>query len=257
MCPATPEERYDGLDSRKTSLFLTSSQKRKRPEEERPTVSELQTSSPPIVDSPNSLFSEVDNQMSIDTNTDPVPPVPRPPPQLPPLPVRQIVPPLPARPSVPSLPTRTKAQPNPHTKLASFPHEAESNNTGISTKQRLAQGALAPMLPRKQSGPSTKPKLSPVRTGSSTIMHTGFRKNSQIAASSTIHHEPTLASLNAGPSSPNMAATLPDIPMVQTPTEFEPPSHSFGGDSFRYVSSLVLCCWPKLTVGKDLFPQQC
>lgn len=255
MSPATPEERYDGLDSRKISLFLTSFQKRKRPEEERPTVSQRQSSSPPIVDSPNSLFSEVDNQMNIDTNTDPVPSVPLPPSQPPPLPVRQAVPPLPARPSVPSLPTRTRAQPNPHTKLASLPQEAESSNSGISTKQRLAQGALAPMLPRKHSGPSTKPKLSPVRTGSSTIMHTGFRKSSQIAASSNIHHEPTLASLNAGPLSPNMAATLPDIPMVQTPTEFEPPSHSFGGDSFGYATSLVLCYWPKLTVEKGLLPQ--
>ncbi|RXW19417.1 hypothetical protein EST38_g6445 [Candolleomyces aberdarensis] len=216
--------------------------KRKRSEEQL-TVSRRQSSPLSITDSPNSLFSEVDNEISIDADTVPPPP---PPAQLPPLPVRQTVPPLPARPSVPSLPMRTKAQPNPHAKLAAMPHEPESSNTGISTKQRLGQGALAPMLPRKMSGPSTKPKLSPVRTGSSTIMSTGFRKTSQIMSPSIIHQEPTLASLNAAPSSPHMTATLLDIPMVQTPTELElePPNFSFGGDSFSGADEFLQSIMP-------------
>ncbi|RDB28456.1 hypothetical protein Hypma_015299 [Hypsizygus marmoreus] len=71
-------------------------------------------------------------------------------------------------PKIPRLPT------NPHARIAGMPPQAIPSSSGISTKQRLAQGALAPTHPKslplpvpreRPQPPAQRPHLPPVKTG--------------------------------------------------------------------------------------------
>lgn len=114
---------------------------------------------------------------------------------------------------------RKPAPVNPHSVIAGMASENIASSSGISTKQRLAQGALAPMpanAPRAE-----RPHIPPVRTTSNAMLPVGFKKklptpvganyfaigDSTTPASS--HPEgPTLAALNA-PISPKVS--FPEI----------------------------------------------
>lgn len=137
-------------------------------------------------------------------------------------------PPLPSRKGA-LAPVRRGGMQDPLAKLPSISQEVGPSGSGISTKARLAQGALAPMLPRKaNSGVLNKPE--PMKTGSSTIMPTNFRKSSGIAAAQQ-QHEPTLASLNATPGSPLMGSSLEPLTdglVVNSPITFDPLEDPFG-----------------------------
>ncbi|KAF6766408.1 hypothetical protein DFP72DRAFT_866408 [Ephemerocybe angulata] len=200
--------------------------KRKRSEEIEPPgppQKQLHVSNAP---SPSSLFSEKVTSTDVAANhvESALPTLgPREKPPPPPLPVRTGA-------HVPSLPVRRAAASNPHTKIASMT-EGVASGSGLSTKQRLAQGALAPTLPRKMSAPSLNPHVprgqSPVKTGSKSIMTTGFRHTTGIRPSATIQHEPTLAQLNAPPDSPPVPSPITDLPIAESPTEMEFSDHPF------------------------------
>jgi hypothetical protein len=105
-----------------------------------------------------------------------------------------------------------------------------SSGSGLSTKQRLAQGALEPKRPNAPFPPKSKANAPlPNKTASATVMkNLSFKKKPAIlsvntsptlshdnfhhAPSPTLHQiqEPTLASLNASPYSP----LLDDTPVA-------------------------------------------
>ncbi|TEB23318.1 hypothetical protein FA13DRAFT_1818467 [Coprinellus micaceus] len=186
--------------------------------------------------SPGSLFSEdeIDPQRSSPVLVPPSPPAPmhmslpfRDPPSAPTILAKP--PPLPNRKTSNLGSVRVGSAPNPLAKLPSqVQQEAGPSGSGISTKARLGLGALVPLQPRKMSS-AVSHKPEPVKTGSSTIMATNFRKSGGIPAAQH-HPEPTLASLNATPASPLMEPTLAsfaDGTVVDSPIAFDPPADPF------------------------------
>jgi len=117
---------------------------------------------------------------------------------------------------VPAKPTlRTLPQKASEAKIANMPTLVSAPVGGISTKQRLAQGALAPTLPKDVVNTKTKAKPLSGRTNSSSsqLLSLRFKKKhdsipvpsgsgarldttSTTPLQSPIVNEPTLASLN-------------------------------------------------------------
>ncbi|GLB33577.1 hypothetical protein LshimejAT787_0104610 [Lyophyllum shimeji] len=142
----------------------------------------------------------------------------------------QIPRPLPPPPPPKSRPSSAKPSPtvpasipwrpsNPHAKLVVMESENIASGSGISTKQRLAQGALAPTRPNAIPLPAPKQKVPPppLRINSGGMMNLSFKKKppatpvlglggsfatednrSTLATQSPVaDQEPTLAALNA------------------------------------------------------------
>ncbi|KAJ3522520.1 hypothetical protein NMY22_g11857 [Coprinellus aureogranulatus] len=207
-------------------------------------MEESASSLPPAIargSSPDSLFGGRGSPMETSANSDgsatshPPVPVPVQVPVVAAAPVSNPSPPtvVPKPPPLPNrktalAPVRRGGGTDPLSKLPSVSQELGPSGSGISTKVRLAQGALAPVLPRKTSS-AVLNKPEPVKTGSSTIMATNFRRSGGIPAA-LHHHEPTLASLNAAPGSPLTEPTfdgLTDRPEVDSPVAMEPVEDPF------------------------------
>ena len=74
--------------------------------------------------------------------------------------------------------TTVVRQSNPHVKIANMSSGVTSTASGISTKQRLAQGALAPTAPKEVGKAPPKPKAPlPTRKTSSNLNNLSFKKN--------------------------------------------------------------------------------
>jgi hypothetical protein len=125
---------------------------------------------------------------------------------------------------------------NPQGSIASMAPSEIPVASGISTKQRLAQGALAPTLPKEIVPPKPpKPPPKPIVTNRSTLSGLSFKKRSfdvsGMSESSThpslsrnIPNEPTLSSLNS--------------PLAQSPTSaFFSPSASFSSPVLQQRTS--------------------
>ncbi|KAF9568177.1 hypothetical protein CPC08DRAFT_450079 [Agrocybe pediades] len=117
------------------------------------------------------------------------------------------------------LPTKTPSLPiisqkAPEAKIANMPQILAAPTGGISTKQRLAQGALAPTQPKDLV--NAKPKAGPLPPPPA-------RRNS---TSQAHQHQPSLfgglrfkkSTVPARPTSPGHSNTAPTTPVVQEPT---------------------------------------
>jgi hypothetical protein len=82
----------------------------------------------------------------------------------------------PLTPNIP--PTSVVRQSNPHAKIANMSSGIASTTSGISTKQRLAQGALAFTAPKEVGKVPLKPKPPlPTRKPSTNFSNLSFKKN--------------------------------------------------------------------------------
>ncbi|PPQ85731.1 hypothetical protein CVT25_003109 [Psilocybe cyanescens] len=115
--------------------------------------------------------------------------------------------------AVSAKPKTTRRVTHPQAKIASMSASELATSSGITTKQRIAQGALAPTLPKNLAAIKQAPKPLPNRTPA--LMNLSFKKHSipshapaQIDASrieptttpglrSPMVNDPTLASLNS------------------------------------------------------------
>lgn len=168
--------------------------------------------------------------------SDPPSPATPPPAQLPPSSAKPLV--LPALTSTNNAPKLPRRAPNGHVKIAEMPSRNIASGSGISTKQRLAQGALAPTRPNEVPLPSQKerPQVPPIKTSSSSLMNLSFKKKNLPASTggsgffamddSTIpdsagnpaQEQLTLTALNA-PVSPE--APYPELPHTfASPVDF-------------------------------------
>jgi len=121
-----------------------------------------------------------------------------------------------------------------------------ASGSGISTKQRLAQGALNPTLPKAVAPAAGRPSLSQLKTPANSLMNLSFKKKSQASALSASgdgssprlptvgrkdsadmqppvgRQDPTLAALNAPSMSPSMSPmiTNSDVPYVASPDHY-------------------------------------
>ncbi|KAF5315670.1 hypothetical protein D9611_004931 [Ephemerocybe angulata] len=189
------------------------------------------------VETRDSLFSE---RSSIDVDNDSRDPT------VEDEPVQTTIPPLPVRvtstkasvsashPTVPPLPVKTTTQPTSPTFTA--PTEC---GQGLPTKERLAQGALVLTTPREMGQGSAKPapRLSPMTTGSNSLMSTGFRSTAGIRPAH-IDRDPILAEFNASLDSPTSVASLPpdSPPAIAIETSSGPSEDQKEVDSFLQVT---------------------
>ncbi|KAF8167891.1 hypothetical protein B0H34DRAFT_683559 [Crassisporium funariophilum] len=129
--------------------------------------------------------------------------------------------PLPSAPApkkpIPLPPIKISRRPtNPHARIADTPTSAIAAGGGISTKQRLAQGALAPTLPKEVPAQVSKAAHRPLpqkAASSSTLQQLSFKKKPSLSISigptsqQTLrptailpnNNEPSLATLNSNP----------------------------------------------------------
>jgi hypothetical protein len=147
------------------------------------------------------------------------------------------------------------------------PNERASGS-GISTKQRLAQGALNPTRPNDVASASGRPTLSQLKTPSSSLMALSFKKsqaptlsasgstnnpepdvdrrNSFGTLPATERHDPTLAALNA-PSTARASTSMsplitdPDIPYFASPDHYTMSDHVFELPTTNTIQQ-VICC---------------
>ena len=132
------------------------------------------------------------------------------------------------KPLTPGIPPATVVrQSNPHVKIANMSSGVTSTASGISTKQRLAQGALAPTAPKEvgKVPPKPKPPL-PTRKPSTNLNNLSFKKNkapSLTIPSTTVDQTDTFPSTFRSPineatfaplNSPSLQSPHPTSPMV-------------------------------------------
>ncbi|KAF8973779.1 hypothetical protein BDZ97DRAFT_1776820 [Flammula alnicola] len=121
---------------------------------------------------------------------------------------------------------------NPQAKIADMAPSEIPSSSGISTKQRLAQGALAPTLPKQMPAtiPKPPPKPLPTRTPSTSLMGLSFKKKSipplAMPTGSASRPEAYFASLN----SPAILS-----PQIQDSFFTSSPDTSFSGPSQNTV----------------------
>ncbi|KAF9455559.1 hypothetical protein BDZ94DRAFT_1277929, partial [Collybia nuda] len=218
-------------------------------------------------DSGPSLFSTPSSPVELPSNVPPRRPLPLP---KPPVKTTLTIP--------PKIPRRLT---NPHVKLSGMAPEAIASGGGISTKQRLAQGALAPTLPKAIAPPTAatrgRPTLPYLKT-SSLMPHLTFKKNRPALSadasgnSSTTHalndqvqggrtpqssidqSKTTLAALNMRPSvqgstSASPAPALLDVPLTTSPQEYTLQDPIFSDPFSRNATSSS-----SATIGPPLAP---
>jgi hypothetical protein len=137
---------------------------------------------------------------------------------------------------------------NPQNKVLMAPSELASGS-GISTKQRLAQGALNPTVPKAAASTAAgRPSLSQLKTPANSLMNLSFKKTRASASGSASSpkfpdvdrrnsvdmqppmggQDPTLAALNASSTLRTSASMSPMImntvvPYVASPGHFTMP----------------------------------
>ncbi|CAA7266639.1 unnamed protein product [Cyclocybe aegerita] len=167
--------------------------------------------------SPTSLFS---GNSSPEVHIEKMPPKPKA--------TAHSKPPLPPPPPLPSSIKIPRRPNNPHAKIADMPVSAIPSGSGISTKQRLAQGALAPTIPKevpsaplKPPLPKSAPKPLPTRTNTSSFSGLSFKKKPiAVTIPETTNHPPSLTPISAFKS--------PSIPLANSPPLHSPePVSSF------------------------------
>jgi len=128
------------------------------------------------------------------------------------------------KPLTPSIPPMTVGrQSNPHAKIANMSSGMTPSASGISTKQRLAQGALAPTAPKEvgkgKMPPQPKPPL-PTRKTSTNFSNLSFKKNkdplSLTISPTTLDQTDTLPSAFRSPMNEAPFAPL-ESPSLQSP----------------------------------------
>ncbi|KAJ3502486.1 hypothetical protein NLJ89_g8864 [Agrocybe chaxingu] len=175
------------------------------------------TAAQDLTGSPTSLFS---GNSSPEIHTKKIPPKPKA--------TAHSKPPLPPPPPLPSSIKIPRRPNNPHAKIADMPASAVPSGSGISTKQRLAQGALAPTIPKevpsaplKPPPPRSTPKPLPTRTNTSSFSGLSFKKKPiAVTIPESANHPPILTSTSAFKS--------PSIPLANSPPLHSPePASSF------------------------------
>ncbi|KAF8078396.1 hypothetical protein FPV67DRAFT_1557732 [Lyophyllum atratum] len=194
-----------------------------------------------------SLFSEPSPEQS------PANKIPRP---LPPPP-----PPRSQPSSAKSTPTITasipRRQPNPHARIAEMVPENIASGSGISTKQRLAQGALAPTRPKSipLPAPKQRPPVPPPKTPSTPMLSVGGPLGMNDNRSPITPHasfggrEPTLAALNA-PLSP----ITQDLQLHQAPAPAQDYIMHEYDDAMGYINPSVATTRPALEQAFEPLP---
>lgn len=91
-----------------------------------------------------------------------------------------------APPSLPKIPRRVPT--NPHNKLLGMAPSKHASGSGISTKQRLAQGALNPTNPRDVGSAAVagRPLVPQLKTPANSLMNLSFKKKAQAPTQSPI-----------------------------------------------------------------------
>lgn len=151
----------------------------------------------------------------------------------------------PLTPSIP--PTTAVRQSNPHAKFANMSSGVTSTASGLSTKQRLAQGALAPTVPKEVGKvlPNPKPPL-PTRKFSTNFNNLTFKKNKTPTIPSTaVDQTDTLPSTFRSPMNEATFAPL-NSPSLQSP---QPTSAMV---SFAEPTSTSTTTVPGLPVGSSI-----
>lgn len=167
--------------------------------------STIETQPPP--DSPTSLFSQSSSPIIVATN----------------IPLKESTTgSITHKPPTPSIaPTSVVRQSNPHAKIANMSSGVPSTASGISTKQRLAQGALAFTAPKEVGKVPLKPKPPlPTRKLSTTFNNLSFKKNKNPLAltipTTTSDQTDTLPSTFQSPMNEATFAPL-NSPSLQSP----------------------------------------
>ena len=171
-----------------------------------------------------------------------------------------------------SVPSAAKSAPpkiprrgtNPHNKLLGMTRSELASGSGISTKQRLAQGALNPTMPKAVAPATGRSSLSQVKNPANSLMNLSFKKKPQSLTPSASspqlpnvecknsvdiqspkeRQDPTPTALNASRTSASMSPiiTNADMPYAASPAHFTRSDHSpepFLTNAAPYVTYVV------------------
>ncbi|TFK40949.1 hypothetical protein BDQ12DRAFT_678640 [Crucibulum laeve] len=145
------------VDTSGGKIAITKGEEKEKPSSQSPSAASSPTS---LFSAPSSPEISLQSQLPLPTVVAAAPPPPRP------------------KKTPATAPLKTfRRGPNPHMKILDMPSGAINTGTGISTKQRIAQGALQPTKPTAPPpAPNSRANLPQLKTSSNSLASLNFKK---------------------------------------------------------------------------------